>query len=583
MYRTISFSIIVGIFAAAAFCGTNMQKNVVQYTAASNYLAKRGEVYFRFALDKSDSRGQIGKLTNIISLDNVQNGYVYAYANKSEFEKFVQSNQAYEVLPPPGEVLAAPKMASAPAAMSPGWNAYPTYQAYVDMMTAFGTNFPDKCKIIQIGSTVKGKKLLYAKITANVNLAAKKPQFAYSSTMHGDEVNMYVQMLRLIDYLLNNYATDAYVKKLVDSVEIWICPLENPDGAYFGGDATVSGAVRYNANNVDLNRTYPNFSAGPHPDGQTTYQPECQAVMTLEDSCQFVMSANFHAGAELLNYPWDTKAALHQDDAWMQYVYGKFRDTVHVANATYITQQSNGITNGYAWYQVFGSRQDYITHHRYGREVTIETSVTKLLPADQLPDHWTWIYKSLLQLIEQCQYGIKGTVIDSVTRLPLVAKVFVNSHDSDPDSTFTMSKKLFGDYYRPIAAATWTVAYSCTGYKTKTVSNIAVVNNKATVVNVELCPNNVNSISLPGNRAENDGLRVQPFAKGAKITLPAAGLNAVIYDMAGKAVWAGSSGRSGEIFWNGISGDGTASADGYYFVKAQAGSRSLIAGFTLSR
>ena len=49
-------------------------------------------------------------------------------------------------------------------------------------------------------------------------------------------------MLRFIDYLLSNYDTPE-IKALVDSTEIWICPLVNPDGTYFGGDSTITEAT----------------------------------------------------------------------------------------------------------------------------------------------------------------------------------------------------------------------------------------------------------------------------------------------------------------------------------------------------
>jgi len=44
-------------------------------------------------------------------------------------------------------------------------------------------------------------------------------------------------MLRLADYLLENYTSDLKVKDLVDNLEIWINPLANPDGTYNSGNS----------------------------------------------------------------------------------------------------------------------------------------------------------------------------------------------------------------------------------------------------------------------------------------------------------------------------------------------------------
>jgi hypothetical protein len=579
MRRTVAAAALVSVFLSGIFSHAYSADEATAYAAAIRCLGKKGEVYFKFSLNSSavGNRSLIEKLTRCVSIDNIRNDYVYAYANANEFASFLKFGFSYEVLLHPGDMLQNPKMAKTAARLVTAWDAYPTYPAYVAMMDTFAQKYPDKCKIIQIGTSTAGRKLLYAKITANVNQAAKKPRFMYSSSMHGDETTMYVTMLRLIDYLLSNYATNTYVKKLVDSIETWICPLENPDGTYRSGDNTVNGAVRYTNNNVDLNRHYPNFSAGRHPDGRSTYEPECQAVLNFLDTCQFVMSANFHGGAELLNYAYDARAALHQDDAWMKYVYGKYRDTVHAINSTYMTGQNNGITNGYAWYQIFGSRMDYITWSKFGREVTIEASTVKLVPPSELPNYWNWNYKSLLQLMEQSLFGINGTVVDSVTRTPLKAKVFVQSHDGD--SSFTVSKLPFGDYYRPIIAGTWSVEYSCPGCASKTVSNITVQNNRATVVNVELrCA--TGTTAFQKDNKPNTTITVIPLDRGVKISFNAVSAGAAIYNIHGGLVKQFQQRDFTEIVWDESEGKIT---NGYYIIKSLQGNRILTKGFIVAR
>jgi hypothetical protein len=272
---------------------------------------------------------------------------------------------------------------------------------------------------------------------------------------------------------------------MVNNMEIWINPLGNPDGTYHNGDTTVIGATRYNANGKDLNRNFPDPQDGPYPTG--AWQPETIVYMNLFSANHFVMSANFHGGAEVFNYPWDTWARLHADDTWWIRIGRQYADTVHVnAVAGYMDDLNNGITNGYAWYRVAGGRQDYMTYFKHGREVTIELSNTKLLPPANLPAHWNYNYKSMLNYMQQAMYGVTGTVKDSVTLLPLKAMVFTNSHDIDSAEVY--SDSTFGKYYRVILQGTYSITYSSPGHYSKTVNNIYVKNDSTTTVNVLLRP-----------------------------------------------------------------------------------------------
>jgi len=64
------------------------------------------------------------------------------------------------------------------------------------------------------------------------------------------------------------------------------------------------------------------------------------------------------------------------------------------------------------------------------REVTIELTNTKLVPASQLEEFWEYNYRSLINYIDQCQFGVKGMVTDSETGNPVVAEVYIDGHDS---------------------------------------------------------------------------------------------------------------------------------------------------------
>jgi hypothetical protein len=450
-----------------------------QQLKAEEVFAKFGEVYFTFQLTDAS---QVHALTKIISIDNVNGNTVLAYANFKEFTAFKKTGLTYTLLPHPSELVHLDVSDSPEQVLE--WNYYPTYEAYESIMYQFAADHPDICKVITIGSLFSGRKILAVKISDNINVDEDEPKFLYTSSMHGDETTGYPNMLHLIDYLLSNYGSNQRVTNIVNNIEIYINPLANPDGTYHGGNSSVNGAIRYNGNSVDLNRNYPDPQDGQHPDGES-WQPETIGFMNFASSHHISMSANFHGGYEVVNYPWDTWPRLHADDNWWQYVSREYADTVH-ANSTgaYMTAENNGITNGYAWYEANGGRQDYMTYFQHGRECTIELSNTKLVPASQLLTYWTYNYRSFLNYMEQSLYGIRGVVTDSVSGQPLQAKVLIIGHDIDSSQVY--ANLPVGDYHRLIKGGQYSLTFSAPGYHTKTISNIQVTDKNTTWLNVQL-------------------------------------------------------------------------------------------------
>jgi hypothetical protein len=454
---------------------------VILVIAALSSVAIADETYFKFSIDSPD---ELRKLTRVISIDNVVGKEVYAYANERELDQFRALGYTYEELQHPSTLI-QPKMAADKRGMDE-WDSYPTYEAYVSMMYQFETDYPLICDVQTIGYSVEGRELIFAKISANVDVDEDEPEVCYSSTMHGNEICGYVLMLRLIDSLLTGYtAADPRIVDMVDNMEIWINPLANPDGTYHGGNNTVSGATRYNANGVDPNRNFPDPEDGPHPDGYS-WQPETVAMMDLAEAQRLVLSVNYHTGAEVVNYPWDTWSQRHADDQWFQDISHEYADTVHAYSSSYMTGFDDGITNGYDWYTIYGGRQDYMTYFRGGREVTIELSNAQMLPASQLPAHWEYNKRSFLAYFENALFGIRGIVTDAITGDPVDAVITVVGHDIDSARVFTDPD--VGDYYRMIESGTWSLEFTALGYVPQTVSGIIVIDGSATIVDVQLEP-----------------------------------------------------------------------------------------------
>ena len=464
------------ILLAVLICGNLFAQKSQQ--ELNQLMQQRNEYYFTFVLNGNDNLQQIA---HTISVDNVNGNVVTAYANNKEFAKFQQ--MGYEItLQTPPSMLEDHVMWDGSNRAAYDWDQYPTYSAYETMMYQFATDHPDKCEIIELGTLPSNRKILLAHI--NNGSGAGKPKFLYTSTMHGDETTGWMLMLRWIDYLLEN-PTLPECANILENVDLYVGPNTNPDGTYHGGNNTVNGAQRYNGNGVDLNRNYADPHGSAHPDGNA-YQQETEWFMQLAEDNNFVMAANYHGGAEVMNYPWDNTYTLHADDQWYQLISHEYADLTHQMSSSYMTDYNNGITNGAQWYMIGGGRQDYMNGYAECRELTIECSNTKCPNASQMPTFWNYNKNSIFAFVNQCLNGIHGTVVDAESKAPIGgATITLVGHD---DQYSTVSTQLpAGDFHRPVKGGTYNVRITKNGYEAYE-TQVTVADNAAITINAELVP-----------------------------------------------------------------------------------------------
>jgi hypothetical protein len=424
-------------------------------------------------------RNQANLLSSKLSVLGVRNKTLSISISPLTIDWFLQQKSEYDIIERDESkgVITASSVTEAK-----GWEKYPTYTQYDSIMQSFVTLYPALCHLDTIGRSINGKLVLALKISDNAAVEEDEPEVFYSSSIHGDETGGYILMLHLADYLLKNYSTDTRVKNIVDNIQVWINPMSNPDGTYYSGNTIVSPS-RYNANGKDLNRNFPD-PLQPYE----VQQKENIDMMSFMRKHRFVMSANFHSGAEVVNYPWDRWSRLHADDIWFNSISRAYADTVHKhAPAGYMSDEVNGVTNGFAWYQVKGGRQDYMTWELQGREVTIEIDGTYYVtPTWKLATLWEANYRSLLGYIENSLYGIHGIVKNSVTSEPVLAKVSISGHDKD--SSIVFSSVSTGSFIRLIAPGTWNLTFRAAGYNDQVVSNVVVVDGQSTNITVDMVP-----------------------------------------------------------------------------------------------
>ncbi|MDK2972550.1 MAG: hypothetical protein PWP23_2305 [Candidatus Sumerlaeota bacterium] len=359
--------------------------------------------------------------------------------------------------------------------------AYHSYAEMTAQLQAYAAQYPSICSLTSIGKSVQNRDLWVLTISDNPGVPEDEPGFKYISSIHGNEIVGMEVMLDLIQRLLEGYGTDARLTTLVDETEIHILPLMNPDGW------EASPASRYNANNVDMNRSFPSWSCG-EADSTVGREPEIAAVMNWDATFQATLSANFHGGAMVANYPYDEcglcadytcNESLTDDDDVLRAV-SKAYSLAHGRMAT-SGGFTDGITNGVAWYALYGGMQDWNFIWRGCMEITIELDAEKIPSTSRLPSLISENREPTLAFMEWVHRGVRGIVTDAATGTPIKATVRVQGRDFD-----TYTDLPVGDYHRILPPGTYTLEVTADGYVPATLPDIVVTDGSATRADVAL-------------------------------------------------------------------------------------------------
>jgi carboxypeptidase D len=419
------------------------------------------------------SRGTLEELTEAgYNVSSVRGDIAEVYATPQELEELTESGYEFQEV--------------GPEAPDKALGGYHDYAALTSELAGYAAAYPEICRLYTLGQSVQGRRLWAMLITDDPNTEEDEPEFKYISTMHGDEPLGTEMCLYFIDLLLTTYDSNDRVAELVDNTAIWVVPLMNPDGLEH-----LPYPSRYNADGYDLNRTFPAYPddfTGNMFDGEPLgaggRPVEVQRVMEWTAGNSFTLSANFHTGALVVNYPYDDdgKGSVDSptpDDLLFENISRRY--SVHNIPMWDSPYFDDGITNGAAWYSITGGMQDWNYRYASCNEFTIELSNNKELPASQITNFWNNNRDSMLSYAEAVHIGVRGIVTDRATGKPVWAEVRIegNSHPvfTDPN---------VGDYHRMLLPGVYTLTINAPGYAKRVIEDITISDGPATRVDIEL-------------------------------------------------------------------------------------------------
>ncbi len=182
--------------------------------------------------------------------------------------------------------------------------------------------YPHIAQLKKIGHSIQKRDMLVMRLT-NEKAGKKedKPQVLFVATHHAREWVATEMAMRLIKYLTANYGSDARVTDLLDTVEVWIMPVGNPDGYQytFTNERLWRKNLRDNdgdgqitiADGVDLNRNFdahwglddegssPVWSSGQYRGTAPHSEPEVQALVDFIEDNDFKFILTYHTHGDL--------------------------------------------------------------------------------------------------------------------------------------------------------------------------------------------------------------------------------------------------------------------------------------------
>ena len=152
-------------------------------------------------------------------------------------------------------------------------------------------------------------------------LPGMRPMVKLVGNIHGNEPVGRELLMQFVNYILKAASLSPESRddmsrraaKILETTDLWILPSMNPDGFERGEEGNCQGgdyaAGRLNEGFQDLNRDFPTWKdqesekADDNFDIYQGRQIETKLVMNWILNFPFVLSANFHDGAIVANYP----------------------------------------------------------------------------------------------------------------------------------------------------------------------------------------------------------------------------------------------------------------------------------------
>lgn len=213
--------------------------------------------------------------------------------------------------------------------------AYHSYRELAAELKSLAASYPTLARLYVPGQSLENRNIYALKISDNPGLSEDEPGIALLGGHHAREwISVEVPLL-IGRYLLENYSREDRVRALVNSAEVWIIPLVNPDGLEYSilnyrlwrKNRRLNQDGSYG---VDLNRNYSyewahdDIGSSPEPSSAVFRgtgpfsEPETEAIRKLFQNQRISAAISYHSFSQSILYPWGYLDQPPEDESLLQ-------------------------------------------------------------------------------------------------------------------------------------------------------------------------------------------------------------------------------------------------------------------------
>jgi hypothetical protein len=373
----------------------------------------------------------------------------------------------------------------------------PNYRTPAEILAglqALEAQFPTLAKLWDFQSrwgtplTHNGRRVYGLRISDNPGVDEDEPNLVVFANNHCRELNTIEVAFMTAENLLNGYATNAALKKIVDQNQVWIIPTMNPDGLDFVW--TSNDMWRKNRRNngggsygVDLNRNYPYFwsrcGSSSSPSSDTYHgpsagsEPEAQMMLAFAQAEGIERLIDFHSYARDVRTPHNSLITGN-----LPSMVTSFYAPLHQAIASAMSYQTNTSCccgTHMEWHHSLHGTMAFLVEMGDAFQPPFPSTVTELARV------WPGVELFLTKPVP-----MRGHVRSMDGNRPLLAKLTVAGQPfADGQKIDSLGRH--GRYHLWIAPGTYDVTFTAPGHVAKTL-RVSLVDGQTLVRDVVLEP-----------------------------------------------------------------------------------------------